>query len=71
MYIQPKFSVTNALNYYVKNNNIKNLINFIKLFAIYEEYAKYIKTKELLQNKDEYLNEEEIFIKERKKNSTN
>ena len=64
MYIQPKFSVTNALNYYVKNNNIKNLINFIKLFAIYEEYAKYIKTKELLQNKDEYLNEEDIYIKE-------
>ena len=64
IYIQPKFSVTNALNYYVKNNNIKNLINFIKLFAIYEEYAKYIKTKELLQNKDEYLNEEDIYIKE-------
>lgn len=68
-YIKPQFSVNN-ISHYTKNNNIKNLINFNKLFNIYGEYAKYINTKEFVKNKDAYLNEEEIFIKEIK-NSTN
>ena len=63
-YLPPKFSVTNAINYYVKNANIKSLITFKKLFSIYEDYAKFKNTKELLDNKENIYNEENIYNKE-------
>ena len=63
-YISPQFSVTNAINYYVKNTNINSLITFKKLFSIYEDYAKFKNTKELLDNKENIYDEENIYIKE-------
>ena len=34
-YIKPNFSVINAINYYVKNNNIQNLILYLKIYIIF------------------------------------
>ena len=45
-----------ALNYYAINNNINRLISFKELFKIYEDYAKFKQTKELLENKELYSN---------------
>ena len=64
-YKEPKFSVTNPINYYVKNNNIKALINFKKLYTIYEDYTKFIKSKELLQNQEGYYDEETKYDNEK------
>lgn len=63
-YNQPKFSVTKAINYYVKNTNINKLIIFKDWYKINEEYAKYNDIKDFLLNKALYYDEETVFIKE-------
>ena len=70
IYASPKFSVANAIHYYIKNNNVKSLITFKDLMNIYEKYAEYKETKELLLNKDYYYNEEKIFIDDIKNKSS-
>ena len=66
-YNSKEFSVTQAIVYYIKNNNIKLLMTYKDLLNICKEFIKYKKIKKDLEDIEDY--ETNIITKELKNKS--